>query len=289
MDLAQYFERIGYSGPSEPTGAVLAALLHSHVCHVPFENLDVQLGQSLTIDPEDAYEKIVERGRGGWCYEQNGLFGWALSEIGFDVTRVAAAVRRAARGEISMANHLALLVRTEGADSTWLADVGFGGSMTAPIELKEGEYKQEPFRVGLRQLDDGYWQFWEDIGDGEFSYDFLAEPADETALADKCDYLQTSPDSGFVQSLVAQLREPEAHATLRGKLFSKAGANGVGSHLLESPEELVSVLRDIFALDLPEAADLWPRIERRHEELMREKALTDTYEVRTRSHNKPLS
>ena len=62
---------------------------------VPFENIDIQLGRSLTISVEDAFEKIVERGRGGWCYEQNGLFGWALSEIGFDVT--ASRRRRAPR------------------------------------------------------------------------------------------------------------------------------------------------------------------------------------------------
>ena len=116
MDLDGYFRRIDYSGDVQPTRPVLAALLRAHVCSVPFENLDVQLGRALTIEPEAAYEKIVNRRRGGWCYEQNGLFGWALTKVGFDVTRVAAAVMRHERGEISDANHLTLLVRTNDSD-----------------------------------------------------------------------------------------------------------------------------------------------------------------------------
>ena len=109
MKLNQYFERIGYQGPAEPTVNVLGDLLRAHALCVPFENLDVQLGHSLTVDPGDAYEKIVTRQRGGWCYEQNGLFGWALSEIGFGVTRLSAAVMRAERGEIADGNHLTLV------------------------------------------------------------------------------------------------------------------------------------------------------------------------------------
>lgn len=54
---------------------------------------------------------------------ENGLFGWALAEIGFDVTCVAAAVMRADRGGMTEANHLALLVCRPGTDETWIANV----------------------------------------------------------------------------------------------------------------------------------------------------------------------
>ncbi len=40
------------------------------------------------MDIPDIYEKIVTRNRGGYCFELNGLFGWLLSEIGFDVTHL---------------------------------------------------------------------------------------------------------------------------------------------------------------------------------------------------------
>ena len=113
MRLADYLDRIAYPGEPRPVLADLTALLRAHVFSIPFENLDVQLGRRLTTGIVPAYEKIVTRQRGGWCYEQNGLFGWALATIGFDVTRVAASVMRAERGEVSHDNHLTLLVRCE--------------------------------------------------------------------------------------------------------------------------------------------------------------------------------
>lgn len=272
MRLDDYFARIAYSGSSRPTTEVLTRLLEAHVLHVPFENLDVQLGRPISTDPAAAYDKIVTRRRGGWCYEQNGLFGWALSEIGFGVTRVAAAVLRDERGAAANSSHLCLLVDSADHSDPWLVDVGFGGSMLTPIELRAATHRQAPFRIGLRRTSDGYWRFWEDLGDGEFSYDFVPESADEPALATKCADLQTRPDSGFVQNLVAQIRSPTAHTTLRGKVLRRASDDGIETRNIGSPGELVTVLRDTFTLYVPEVAELWPRIERRHEEVMQQDA-----------------
>jgi N-hydroxyarylamine O-acetyltransferase len=281
--LQAYLERISFGDKPAPTLEVLDRLLSCHVYAIPFENLDVQLGRRLTTSPAEAYDKIVNRSRGGWCYEQNGLFGWALAEIGFETTRVAAAVMRADRGEIAEANHLCLLVNPSDADQTFLVDVGFGGSLVSPIALQEAAYDQAPFQLGLRRSGNGYWQFWEDAGDGEFSFDFRPVAADEDVLQAKCEFLQTHPSSGFVQNLVAQTRLPDAHITLRGKVFSRATTAGIETRIIESAEELVDTLRETFALDVPEVADLWPRIEARHEEVMREKAVANTYEIRSLS------
>ena len=124
-----YLKRIGWSGAITPTLESLGALLRTHNHNVPFENLDVQLGNPLTTSVEEAYDKIVNGNRGGWCYAQNGLFGWALSQIGIDVRRIAASVMRADNGHTSNANHLALLVSFPSDDTRWLVDVGFGGSL----------------------------------------------------------------------------------------------------------------------------------------------------------------
>jgi len=265
MRLQAYFDRIGYRGSNAPNFVTLCELLKAHIRAVPFENLDVQLGRPLTTAPENAYAKIVEGGRGGWCYEQNGLFGWVLSEMGFDVTRIAAAVLRHERGDAAIANHLCLVTRCADSPQNWLVDVGFGGGMIRPIELAEGDYEQAPFRLGLRRIDGNSWRFWEDLGDGEFSYDFAAAPADENALSSKCEFLQTNPESGFVLNLVVQLRTRDRHLSLRGRVFQVGTVNGIETELLTSAKDLQATLTDVFDLHVPEVAELWPRIEARHE------------------------
>ena len=267
MQLQDYFERIGFTGIARPDRETLARLLRCHVFAVPFEALDVQLGRPLTIAVEDAYQKIVVQRRGGWCYEQNGLFGWALGQIGFKVTRLAAAVRRQERGEIATANHLTLRVNIPGSTTDYLADVGFGGSMLVPIRLAEGEHVQVPFRIGLERLSDGYWRFWEDAGDGVVSFDFLAQPADETALANRCSFLQTDPASSFVQNLVAQRRLEYSHETLRGRVLKVVARDAITSTTIESADDLIDVLISRFKLEMPAVRELWPRIVARHEEL----------------------
>src|SRR5690349_13822179 len=100
MQLSAYLDRIGYGGPVRADLATLKALHRAHLLTIPYENLDVQLGRRVTTDPADAYDKIVRRGRGGWCYEMNGLFAWALGEIGFSVIRMAGAANRELLGDV---------------------------------------------------------------------------------------------------------------------------------------------------------------------------------------------
>lgn len=269
MHIDNYLARIGVESRSNPNYDTLALLQLSHICSVPFENIDVQLGRRLTTDIAEAYEKIVEHGRGGWCYEQNGLFGWALQELGFDVTRMAAGVMRHERGPEVDGNHLCLLVKFAETRQEYLVDVGFGGSMARPLLLRTCTEVQAPYTVGVRQLENGYWRFWEDAGSGQFSYDFRREPASEAQLEDRCRHLQTDPSSGFVLNLVAELREETAHKILRGRIFKVLSAGGTQETLIESPAQLLDILAGEFRLDVPGVADLWPRIVSRHEEIIK--------------------
>ena len=165
----------------------------------------------------------------------------------------------------SDSDHLCLLVQID--EQQFLADVGFGGSLLSPIKLRVGEHRQTPYRLGLRVLDDGYWQFWEDDGKGEFSFDFRAENGDENAMSFRCDYLQTNHSSSFVRTLTAQLRTAESRKILRGRVFTIVTANGGTRTLLDSADQLVELLEDEFDLHVPEIAAVWPKIVARHEEL----------------------
>lgn len=261
MKRSAYFDRIGYAGPVAPDLATLEGVIRAHAAAIPFENLDVQLDHRLTTDLPAIFDKLVGRRRGGWCYENNGLLGWALGEIGFDVRRISAGVMRQVRGDAALGNHLALIVTL---DTPMLVDVGFGGSLARPLPLAVGERFDAPYRVSLAETE-GYWRFVEQVGTNEpFSFDFLAGAADEALLARQCAALQDDPESSFVQNLVIQQRHGERHFTLRGRVLIERWVGGEEKTLLNSADEFVTVLRTRFALDLPEAATLWDKVCARH-------------------------
>lgn len=261
-ELDAYRTRIGHTGPLDADLATLTALHRAHVLAIPFENLDVQLGTPPGQEPGAIFAKLVTARRGGWCYEQNGLFARALAALEFDVTRMSAGVMRAARGAATMGSHLCLKVRIGDAD--YLADVGFGSSQIEPLPLDEHAWNSSPMAGRIQRTADGLWQLAIEVGPTPLSYDFADAPADEGQLTRLCAWQGCDPESVFVQNLVVQLRTRDGHLMLRGKVFTVTGPTGVRVRELGSGPELIALLRESFGLDVPEVAGLWPAIEQRH-------------------------
>jgi N-hydroxyarylamine O-acetyltransferase len=269
MNLDAYLARIAYDGPMRQDLATLTALHRAHLRAIPYENLDVQLGRPVTIERPAIFDKIVTRGRGGWCYEMNGLFGWALAEMGFKVTRSAGAVMREVRGDEVIGNHLVLKVELE--EGVYLADVGFGDGPLDPIAVKEGPFGSQGFEFRLSRLDERWWRFHNHEAGGAPSFDFDLTPADERVLAERCFWLQSAPDSNFVQNAVLQRHKPDGLWLMRGRVLRHVVPNEQKDWLVESAPEYVGVLSEVFGLHVHEAADLWPKICARHELLEEEK------------------
>jgi N-hydroxyarylamine O-acetyltransferase len=262
MDLASYLDRIGFVGRPEPDLATLRRIQRGHLEHIPYENLDVQLGRPVTLEPQDAFAKLVAGRRGGWCYEMNGLFRWALEGVGFRVMAMTGAVLRAERGEAAVGNHLALTVELE---QPYLVDVGLGDGPSEPIPLREGRYRQGWRDLGLERLADGWWRFHNHDMAFATSFDFRLHPADWALLAQKCQWLQTDPDSRFVQNAVCLRHEPDGVVALVGRVLKRVNGEGVEDQLLPSAEAYAEALAERFGIQLPQAKDLWPQIARRHE------------------------
>jgi N-hydroxyarylamine O-acetyltransferase len=265
MDVNAYLARIGLSRPPKPDLESLKLLHRSHLLAIPFENFDVQMGRRIAIDPPSVYRKIVERKRGGWCYEMNGLFGWALGEMGFRVTRATGAVGRETSGASAVGNHLILKVELD--EGVYLADVGFGDGPIEPTRITPGDFSMHGFRYGLARADGAWWRLRNNPRGGAPSFDFLLTPADESALAAKCDWLQSAAESPFVQNAVCQRYVPDGLIALRGRTLKRIASEHITNHLIASADEYISILAQDFALDLPEAAALWPKICARHEAL----------------------
>jgi N-hydroxyarylamine O-acetyltransferase len=130
IDVAAYLEWIGFGGTPRVDLATLTELQQLHMTAVPFENLDIALGEGVGLNADATIEKIVKDGRGGWCFEVNGAFAALLEALGFEVILLGAAVLL--DGPNRVIEHLALEVH---ADQPYLVDVGFGECFTRPLKL----------------------------------------------------------------------------------------------------------------------------------------------------------
>lgn len=273
MKLRHYLDRIGYRELPSPTLACLRGIHRAHALAIPYENLDVQLGVPTGTAIAPIFDKLVSAKRGGWCYEMNGLLGWALSEIGFEVTRVSGGVLREVRGDSAITNHLVLLVHLDGA--MWLADLGLGDGLREPVPLAARTYRQGELEFRLAALSDGHWRFTNHALGYPGSFDFRIEPADEAALSTRCEWLQTSPESGFVQNLIAQKMEPNAVTCLTGRVLRRKARDGQSKRLVGSATELADVLAKTFGIRGVDADRLWTKAAARHDLLFGDRPIEE--------------
>lgn len=218
-----YFKRIGLEMPENivPNGALLRKLQFAHCTTVPYENLDILRGVSISLDMDDVYNKVVERGRGGYCFELNGLFAWLLKELGYGIHEYAA---RYLRGESSIPMRRHRVFTAEGVDGTWLCDVGIGEVCPRdPIKMELGTV-QEQFGESYRLRHDDFLGYvLEDLHKGEWRdfYSFTDElqiPEDYVAVSFYCEQHKDSP---FNKKEMFSLKTSQGRITLDGNIFKE--------------------------------------------------------------------
>jgi N-hydroxyarylamine O-acetyltransferase len=248
MDVSAYLERINYHSALEPTGETLRALQQAHLLSVPFENLDIALGRRIVLDETLLFDKIVNRRRGGFCYELNGLFAALLRELRFDVHRLSARVSNSDGGYGIEFDHMTLSVQLE---ERWLVDVGFGDAFREPLRLDQrGEQSQPEGKYRVADEGDHLTYLWLNDGVWTPQYIFTLQSYTLADFADGCQYHQTSPRSSFTQRRVCSRATPDGRVTLSdGKLIITS--NGARQErTLDGPEEYRAVLCTHFGVAL---------------------------------------
>jgi N-hydroxyarylamine O-acetyltransferase len=212
------------------------------------------LGRPVLLAPDALHVKLIAGGRGGYCYEQNGLFCRVLRQLGFEVTGLAARVLKGRAGPVlPERSHMLLKVMLGGA--AYIADVGFGTlTLTTPLRLDDEGPQQTPhgtFRH--RRVEREYEQQALTDGAWETLYRFSLE---EQLLQDYEApnwYRATHPSSFFVQNLIVTRPFPGRRLTLFNNRLSDTSAAGAvtSSRDLGSAAGIADVLARDFGLSLP--------------------------------------
>lgn len=260
LDLTGYFERVGYDGPAAPTLDVLQGLMTAHTGSIPFENLDPLMGVPVDdLSPQALTDKLVHRRRGGYCYEQNGLMGYVLTEIGFQVRRLAGRVvwMLPPDAPLGAQTHTVLAVTFPGSQGSYLVDVGFGGqTLTSPIRFETGNAQQtthEPYRLNDR----GDGLVLQALVRGEWKplYVFGTQTVPQIDLKLGSWYVSTHPESIFVTGLMAALTTDDARYNLAGRNLTVHRADGSEKIRLDDAAAVVDVLSERFGIDVAGIGD----------------------------------
>lgn len=249
MDIELYLKRINYDGPRDVSARTLRELHLAHLYAVPFENLSIHAHEPIVLDSEALFQKIVERRRGGFCYEANGAFASLLRALGFDVKMLSAEVARG-RGEFSQPfDHMALMVTVDG--ERWLADVGFGESFLEPLRIDTTDQQIQLDQAFKIVADGGHLVLLRFMEDGwEPKYRFTLEPHEFADYEEMCRFHQTSPQSHFTQNRLCSLATPEGRKTLSGMRYIESARDGRAERTLETTQEYERILREQFGITM---------------------------------------
>ena len=260
FDRDAYLERIRLPEVQECDAEGLRVLQWAHRLAIPFENLDIPLGRGIRIDSASVFAKLVTARRGGYCFEQNRLFGDALAAFGFTVRPLLARVLLGPPGAIPPKTHTLLLVTIDGQD--WIADAGFGGGYAPPMPLVEGAEVTGPDGAthrliadtrGWVLLRDGNPATTDGRGGGEGwveQYSFtLAEvaPAD---LALSNHWTSTAPGTRFTELMVVSIALPRGFASLTGRSYKRHSAGEDTAAEIDDPRVYRMRLSMMFGIDL---------------------------------------
>ncbi|QIB33196.1 arylamine N-acetyltransferase family protein [Ancylobacter pratisalsi] len=256
-ELDAYLARIGLGHPRAADLPTLIALHHAHVTSFTWEAIDAFMGWPISPRPHDAFAKMVEGRRGGWCYEMNGLFGAALAGLGYRVTRLCGGVRRADMGDMAIGNHLTLRVDL---DQPYLAEVGLGDAILAPLPMRVGNVVQHGRAFSISQADAGWLRFHNHPHGAAPSFDFLPDYKDEATLEAVHDVLTRDAGSPFVRNLVLQRHAPGRTEGIFNHKRRIVTVAGVEERPIADAREFARLLRDVFLIEVADTDAIWERV-----------------------------
>ncbi|XP_071423866.1 arylamine N-acetyltransferase, liver isozyme-like [Pithys albifrons albifrons] len=277
MNIQEYFGRISYNKPHKDADLkTLSTIFQHHIQAIPFENLSMHCGETIELDLQSTYNKIVRKKRGGWCLESNHLLFWALQELGYDVCILGAnSYDPAKRAYTAEMNHILLKVEIQG--NSYIVDAGFGGAyqMWQPLVLISG--KDQPQVPGIFRFkeDNGTWYLEKvkrkhyipeqsetpyfsvapGMGNIRQIHRFTLQPRHINDFQELNAYLQVSPDNILQKKSICSLQTTEGLIALVGWTLTEMKYNYTEDmdlvHITTlTDEEVEKTLKDKFNIEL---------------------------------------
>lgn len=260
-DLDAYFRRIKYDGDRSPNAQTLRDIQWNHLLTIPFETLDCHIaGKTIDLAPEVVEKKLVQDGRGGYCYEHNTLMLHVLRALGFAVTPCLARSRWGKPVDITAgATHLVLKVNIDGL--LWLFDVGWSnlGSAT-PLLIETEEEQTTPLETRrILKMDEFYIHQMLSLGKWHDMFVFTLDRSYPVDWEIGSFFVAHHSSSFAVAGVVVSMPTPTCRHLLHNRTLTTRHPDGTSeAREITSEAEYLQVLRGLFKIALPEGTKICP-------------------------------
>jgi N-hydroxyarylamine O-acetyltransferase len=236
MDATAYLARIG-AAADDP----LDVLMRRHLETVPFENVSIHERDHVPLEDPALVEKVVDRGRGGFCFELNGAFAWLLGSLGHEVTLCSARVATP-DGLSFPGDHMALVV------GGLLVDVGFGRFAVGPIDLASRD--GQPDRSGVFTVRDAPDGELDVVWGEKTQYRLDPRPRALRDFTPMAWWHRTSPTSPFTREVTCSRLTPTGRITISGPKLIETADDGTRTEREVPDDEQPAIYRDVFGIAL---------------------------------------
>jgi N-hydroxyarylamine O-acetyltransferase len=231
----------------------LRELQSKHIARYSFNSLAAVLGQDISLEVGVIFNKIVEKQRGGYCFEHNKLVLNVLAELGFDVRLLMAKV--VYNRDVDVARtHRVTLLNLNGYD--YIVDAGFGHfGARFPVKLELGLEQDQGdgiYRIVQNSHNDYCYQVFKD--DAFFTlYTFNLHHYSEAECLPAHFYSHKSPDAAFVNNMVVCRKFYNDILSLRNSEFFRISNSETVTTVITSAKQLHKILTETFELNLDSA------------------------------------
>ncbi len=256
----QYLAALDLPTPSL-TLDFLNQLQRQHIATFSFNSLAVVLGQEISIETDQVFQKIVAEGKGGYCFEHNKLVYDVLTHLGFKTRLLMARVVYNNLDAVVPRTHRITLVTLN--DEDYIVDCGFGHyGAWHPVKINAGPQQQLDDSYRITQHEDSRL-LYQMMKDGEFFtlFTFDLNQYNEADCVAGHFYSHKFPDAGFVKNLVACRKESGTIWSLRNHQLFVIEQGNTQITDIESPEQLGHLLKELYglALDTQQSSFLFDR------------------------------
>lgn len=248
-NVLNYLGRLTAKKP-EVSVSFIKTLQDAHVSTFPFSSLGVLLQESLSLESQALFDRVITAQRGGYCFEHNKIFFEILTSLGFECSIVLAKVLHNRNIDVPRTHRITRVALPE---RNYIVDVGFGPLCSRePLRLHSEEPQDQGDAVyRIIQPDPGHYLLQVEQFDGWFTlYSFDNGHYTEADCLCGHHYSSTYSDAVFVNNLVVSLKSYNDTRLLKNSEFHRTGREETEIMEITSRDNLGEVLTQEFGINL---------------------------------------